>query len=157
MAAGHIPRMMYDLSKVGFKPVPESIIAITTCILLAQLAACATIVVSTAGTLNIQAEFLKALESYIMRHIKDFSADITRYQNILSNANSTLNFAIAPGFNLIPSDLSLKTDPMREYNNALLQAPPSAFELVANIKGIKKRDVGPVIPDPGDKKPDTGD
>ena len=40
---------------------------------------------------------------------------------------------------------------MSEYNNALPKASPSVFGLVANINGIKKRDVGPVTPDPGDK------
>ena len=44
---------------------------------------------------------------------------------------------------------------MREYNSSLLQAPPCAFGLVANINWIKKRDLGPVTPDLGDKKPDT--
>ena len=126
--------MMYGLSKAGFKTISESIRAYTTCILSAQLAAHAIIVGSTASALGAQAEFLKALESYIMRP-KDIGADITHCQNILSDANSTLNFPLAPGLYLILSDLSLKTDLMREYNNALLQAPPSAFGLVGKSMG----------------------
>ena len=87
---------------------------------------------------------------------KDFGAEITRYQNISSNANCSFNFALASGLYLIPIDLALRTGPMLEYNYALTQAPPIPFGLVADINGIKKKDVGPVTPNPGDKKPDTG-
>ena len=82
---------MAGLSKTGFKAISESLRAYTTCILAAQLAAQATIVGSIASAFDAQVEFLKALESYIMRP-KDFGAEITRSQNILSNANSSFNF-----------------------------------------------------------------
>ena len=91
---------------------------------------------------------------------KDCCAYNRCYQNISSNANGALNFDLAPGFCLTPSDLALNTDPMRGYNNELLEAQPSAFGLVAGINRIKKKDVGPVNPDPANKeliKPDTCD
>ena len=58
--------------------------------------------------LDAQAEFVNALETHIKRTI-DLSADIARYQSILSNASSHLNFAFAPGLYLIPQDLALIT------------------------------------------------
>ena len=63
-AIGHIPKLMYGLSKVGFKAIFESITAYATCILTAQLASRETIVSSTACVLDAEAEFLNTLESY---------------------------------------------------------------------------------------------
>ena len=96
---------------------------------------------------------------------KGFCVDIKQYQNILSNANSTLNFDLAPGLYLNPSDLTLKPDLMREYNIDLLQTPASAFGLVVGINGINKKVEGPLTPNldvknpikAGDKKPDNSD
>ena len=59
---------------------------------------------------------------------------------------------------MIPNEL--KTDLMQEYIKELIQAPPFAFSLVAGINQIKKKGVGPVTPNPGNKnpiKPNTGD
>ena len=46
---------------------------------------------------------------------------------------------------------------MQEYSNELLEAPLSAFGLPSGINRSKKRDVGLVTPDPGDKNPIKSD
>ena len=135
--AGQISELTDGLTAAGLKAISEPIHAYTICVLLAQLSSRSTIVGTNASTLDAQPEIVNTVEVHIKRPI-DLSADIARYQSILSNASSHLNFALAPGLYLIPQDLALKTDSTFEYNNKLLQAPPSAFGTV-EINSVKKR------------------
>ena len=113
---GQVLELTDGLTAAGFKAISNSIYAYTICVLSAQLSARSTIVGNSAVALDGQAEFVNALETHIKSPI-DLSADIARFQSILSNASSHLNFALGPGLYLMPQDLALETDSTLECNN----------------------------------------
>ena len=92
-AAGEVSELTNGLIAAGFEAISESIRAYTVCVLPAQLFARITMVGNTSATLDAQAEFVNALKTVKNKSV-DLSADIGRYQNILSNVSSFLNFVV---------------------------------------------------------------
>ena len=66
---GQIPELTDSLTAAGLKAISEPICAYTVCVLSAQLSAWSTIVGTNTAALDVQAEFVNALEAHLKRPI----------------------------------------------------------------------------------------
>ena len=73
-----------------------------------------------------------------------------RYQNAIQNAKLKLDFAIAPGLWLIPSNLIINTESVVGYNNNLKSVTSNMKFGINNLVNGEKKKVG--IDNDGKKK-----
>ena len=109
----------------------ESIEAYAYLILSSQASARSHIVGSTASALTAQKAFLNNFKN-IVNHKVDICEDIKRYQDTLSYASSKVDYSVAEGVYMLPSDMNLKIKSRTAgYNNEIL-VTDSGFSLGKN-------------------------
>ena len=124
-------------TKQGLYMISESVMMYVYLILSSQASSRSNIIGNKANALTTQQVFLNTFEDIINRET-DIQSDIKRYQDVLNNANSEVNFSVGEGLYMLPSDMTLKLDKIRDYNNKILIAKPGYSVGVNNVNKIFK-------------------
>ena len=124
-------------TKQGLYMISESVMMYVYLILSSQASSRSNIIGNKANALTTQQVFLIHFEDIINRET-DIQSDIKRYQDVLNNANSEVNFSVGENLYMLPSDMSLKLDKIRDYNNKILIAKPGYSVGVNNVNKIVK-------------------
>ena len=131
------------LTKQGLTMLGESIRVYVDCLLTAQSSVRTSITGSSARNFEAQDLFVTGIEDYV----KDdtlLHEDIKRYQEILSNAKSAVDFSIGKGIYMLPSDLTLKeVVEQKTFNDKLRVGKEKRIGVVkpVNIKHVSKKPV----------------
>ena len=83
---------------------------------------------------------LKLFEESVIE--EDISKSVQRYQLSIQEAKLRLNFAIAPGIWLMPSNLIINTESVIGYNNFLLKANSKMIFGENNLLNKSEKNVG---------------
>ena len=105
------------LTRQGVEMVSESIRVYVYCLLTAQSSTRSNIIGNTAPNFEAQKLFSKEIEDFVKRDMF-LHTDIRRYQSILSNARSSVDYSLGEGIYMFPSDL-LKVAKKQGYNDKL--------------------------------------
>ena len=107
------------LHKKGTEKKSRSVRAYVSLVLTSQVQARSTIVGNSAPTVNPQQAFKGMFRALIN---KDYSVgtDIERYQGLLEHALSKVDFSVAIGIYMLPSNLNLSIGKTKGYNNKIL-------------------------------------
>ena len=124
-------------TKQGLYMISESVMMYVYLILSSQASSRSNIIGNKANALTTQQVFLNTFEDIINRET-DIQSDIKRYQDVLNNANSEVNFSVGENLYMLLSDMSLKLDKIRDYNNKILIAKPGYSVGVNNVNKIVK-------------------
>jgi hypothetical protein len=108
------------LTKVGLGRINRSIEAYAYCVLGSQVNTRSAIVGNGGGSVETQQEFLTLFESTIIEN--NISKGVQRYQLAVQKSRARLDFAIAPGCWLLPSNLIINIHSTAGYNNMLQRA-----------------------------------
>ena len=108
----------------------ESVRAYAYCLLSAQSNARSSIVGSGGKALDAQRIFLTLFEQVITSE-SSRSVEIERFQNVLKYARSKVDFNVAEGVYMLPSNMDLKIDNIENFNNKILVSK-SGFKLGKN-------------------------
>ena len=97
----------------------ESIRVYTYCLLSAQSSTRSSIIGSSGPNFEAQKLFAKELEDFVKRDML-LHEDIKRYEAVLSNARSSVDFSVGKGIYMLPSDLRLKVpEKQSSFNDKL--------------------------------------
>ena len=110
-----------NLTPAGIIRLNDSIRTFVYCILGAQAETRSAIIGSFGTELDARKQFLKLFEDSINQHA-DIPTSISRYQKALTDTHSRVDYVIAPGLYIIPSDMILKIGSIKNYNNNILIA-----------------------------------
>lgn len=108
------------ITRAGLGRSNRSVEAFVYCVLGAQVNVRSSIVGTSGGSEEAKQEFIKLFESAVIE--EDISQSVQRYQLSVQEAKLRLDFAIAPGIWLMPSNLIINTSSVVGYNNELLRA-----------------------------------
>jgi len=139
------------LTKPGLSRLNQSIEAFVYCLLGSQVDTRSSIIGSSSGSaIETQTVFLQLFESLIVE--RDISKSIQRYQMAVQEAKQKLDFAIAPGLWLLPSNMIINTQSVIGFNNKLQKATADMkFGLNSELNSETKN---VVIHNMGDSKTD---
>ena len=101
----------------------ESVRAYAYLILYAQANARSSIIGNNSQALDAQNIFLNSFESLIDNQVSIVD-DIKRFQNVLQHARSKVDYAVAEGVYMIPSDMKLRINKIEFFNNKILVSKP---------------------------------
>ena len=124
-------------TKQGLYMISESVMMYVYLILSSQASSRSNIIGNKANALTTQQVFLNTFEDIINRET-DIQSDIKRYQDVLNNANSEVNFSVGEGLYMLPNDMNLKIGKIANYNNKILIAKPGYSVGVNNVNKIIK-------------------
>ena len=122
------------LTRPGVERLDDSIQTYVWAVLTAQVQI-RTGILGTGAAFRAQTQFQKNVETAITSPV-DAQAEITRYQDVVQNARSEINFSFGEGLVMAPSDLLLRIGKIVGYNNNIIIAT-SAQHLGLN-KGLNK-------------------
>ena len=114
----------HGLTREGMEMFGASIRIYVYCLLSAQATTRANIIGNTTPNFESQKTFVALIEDFIERDTL-LSEDIARYENILSNARSSVDYSLGEGLYMIPSDLQLKIPTKKTFNDKLKITPAS--------------------------------
>ena len=106
------------LTRQGVEMLSESIRVYVYCLLTAQSSTRSNIIGNTAPNFEAQKLFSKEVEDFVKRDVL-LHEDIRRYEDILSNARSSVEYSLGEGIYMLPSDLQLKVGVKRGYSDKL--------------------------------------
>ena len=135
---------------VNLARINRSIEAYVYCVLGAQVDTRSPIIAAGGASRETQQQFLVLFESAVIEN--DIAKSIQRYQFAVQEAKVRLDYAIAPGCWLMPSDLVINTHAVAGYNNVLQKATEVMKFGINDINGDLKRPV-PDFDTPPKKKP----
>ena len=118
-----ISETSHGFTKQGLYMISESVMMYVYLILASQASSRSTLIGNNANALTTQQVFINTFENIINRET-DIQSDIKRYQDVLNNANSEVNFSVGDGIYMMPSDMNLKIGKVFNYNNKILIAKP---------------------------------
>ena len=95
------------LTREGVEMLSESVRVYVYCLLTAQSSTRSNIIGDTSPNFEAQKLFAKEVEDFVKRDML-LHEDISRYQSILSNARSSVDYSLGKGIYMFPSDLQLK-------------------------------------------------
>ncbi len=116
------PKKGEGLTEAGMGRLGRSIEAFVYCVLGAQAKARSTIVGTSSSAVNARQMFPRLLEEAIT--VSDIPTAMRNYQQALADVNARLDFAVAPGLLLLPSQLVLNMGSVVRYNNEIQIASP---------------------------------
>ena len=93
--------------------------------------------------------FLNTFENIVNRRV-NIPEDIRRFQNTLQYARSKVDYVISEFVYMLPSDMNLRIENVRNYNNKILISSPS-FKIGTNVKislNVKSKEVEMVRTEP---------
>ena len=111
------------LTRVGIQKLSESIRAYAYLILYAQATARSSIIGNNSQAVDAQQIFVNTFE-YLIDEEVSIVDDIKRFQNVLQHARSKVDYSIAEGVYMIPSDLNLRMNRIEFFNNKILVSEP---------------------------------
>ena len=106
-----------------------------------------------ARNLDAQQTFLNTFENIVNRRV-NIPEDIRRFQKTLQYARSKVDYVIGEFIYMLPSNMNLRIENIRNYNNKILISSPS-FKIGTNLKinlDVKSKEVEMVKAEP-DVKP----
>ena len=106
------------LTRQGLEMLSESIRVYVYCLLTAQSSVRSNIIGNTSPNFEAQELFSKEVEDFIQRDML-LHEDIQRYENVLSNARSSVDYSLGEGIYMLPSDLQLRVGVKRGYSDKL--------------------------------------
>ena len=95
------------LTQEGVEMLSETVRVYVYCLLSAQSSTRSNIIGNTGPNFEAQKMFTREVEDLIKRDVL-LHEDIQRYENILMNARSPVNFSLGKSVYMLPSDLQLK-------------------------------------------------
>ena len=116
-------RHLKGLTRIGVNKFSESVRAYAYLILYAQANARSIIIGNNSQALDAQSIFHNSFESLIDNQVTIVD-DIKRFQNVLQHARSKVDFVVAEGVYMIPSDLKLRIKKIEFFNNKILISKP---------------------------------
>ena len=106
-------------TRKGIEKISRLVRAYVYLVLTSQVQARSSIVGNSAPAVDAQQVFKSTLKALIN---EDYSIaiDIERYQGVLEDALSKVDFSVRIGIHVLPSDLNLNIGKMKGYNNKIL-------------------------------------
>ena len=123
---------MDGLTTLGLQKLSESVRDYAYLILTSQTSTRGPIVGHEARNLDAQCTFLNTFENIVNRRV-NIPEDIRRFQKTLQYARSKVDYAIGKFVYMLPSDMNLRIENVRNYNNKILISSPS-FKTGTNVK-----------------------
>ena len=96
----------HGLTRIGIEKLSESVRMYAYLILSSQANARSSIIGNNSKAIDAQHIFLKSFEELIIKPVET-SNEIARFQNVLKYARSKVDFNVAEGVYMIPSDMNL--------------------------------------------------
>ena len=106
------------LTRQGVEMLSESIRVYVYCLLSAQSSVRSNVIGNTGPNFEAQKLFAKQVEDFVKRDML-LHEDVRRYEAILSNARSAVNFSLGEGIYMMPSDLQLKVVKKQGFSDKL--------------------------------------
>ena len=106
------------LTRQGVEMLSESIRVYVYCLLTAQSSTRSNIIGNTSQNFEAQKLFGKEVEDFVKKDTL-LHEDIRRYEGILSNARSSVDFSLGSGVYMLPSDLQLKVTIKKGFSDKL--------------------------------------
>ena len=133
----------HGFTKAGLEKISESIRAYTYLVLTSQAGARHRILGNDAEAIVAQRLFHDNLEDVINKAVS-LQDDVTRYQNTLKYARSSLDYSVDKGLYMLPSDMLLKplNQVIEGYNNKIV-INTSGLNLGKTVKQISKSKAEP--------------
>ena len=133
----------HGFTKAGLEKISESIRAYTYLVLTSQAGARHRILGNDAEAIVAQRLFHDNLEDVINKAVS-LQDDVTRYQNTLKYARSSLDYSVGKGLYMLPSDMLLKplNQVIEGYNNKIV-INTSGLNLGKTVKQISKSKAEP--------------
>ena len=110
-----VPNYLQGITHAGLARINQLIEAYCYCILGAQARTRSTIHGVSGGAIETQREFLDRIEDSIV--LKNISDSIQRYQEVIADTKTCLDFAVAQGVWLMPSRMVINMESIVGYNN----------------------------------------
>ena len=133
----------HGFTKAGLEKISESIRAYTYLVLTSQAGARHRILGNDAEAIVAQRLFHDNLEDVINKAVS-LQDDVTRYQNTLKYARSSLDYSVGKGLYMLPSDMLLKplNQVIEGYNDKIV-INTSGLNLGKTVKQISKSKAEP--------------
>ena len=106
------------LTRQGVEMLSESIRVYVYCLLTAQSSTRSNIIGNTSPNFEAQKLFGKEVEDFVKRNML-LHEDIRRYESVLSNARSPVDYSLGEGIYMLPSDLQLKVSVKKGFTDKL--------------------------------------
>ena len=119
------------LTTLGLQKLSETVRDYTYLILTSQTSTRGPIIGHEARNLDAQQTFLNIFENIVNRKV-NIPEDIRRFQKTLQYARSKVDYVIGEFIYMLPSDMNLRIENVRNYNNKILISSPS-FKIGTNI------------------------
>ena len=113
-------RESYGLTMAGKGRLNRSIEAFVYCVLGAQVNMRSSITGQSGSAQEVKQELINLFEKAIIE--EELSVSAQRYQTAIQSSRAKLDFALAPGLWLLPSDLEINLTRKVGYNNFLRKA-----------------------------------
>ena len=120
------------LTTLGLQKLSESVRDYAYLILTSQTSTRGPIIGHEARNLDAQRTFLNTLENIVNRRV-NIPEDIRRFQKTLQYARSKVDYVISEFIYMLPSDMNLRIENIRNYNNKILISSPS-FKIGTIVK-----------------------
>ena len=130
------------LTMLGLQKLSESVRDYAYLILTSQTSTRGPIVGHEARNLDAQRTFLNTFENIINRRV-NIPEDIRRFEKTLQYARSKEDYAVGEFIYMLPSDMILRIENVRNYNNKILISSIS-FKIGTNVKinlDVKSKEV----------------
>ena len=130
------------LTTLGLQKLSESVRDYAYLTLTSQTSTRGPIVGHEARNLDAQRMFINTFENIVNRRV-NIPEDIRRFQKTLQYARSKVDYAISEFVYMLPSDMNLRIENVRNYNNKILISSPS-FKIGTNVKvnlDVKSKEV----------------
>ena len=127
-------RESYGLTMAGKGRLNRSIGAFVYCVLGAQVNMRSSITGQSGSAQEVKQELINLFEKAIIE--EELSVSAQRYQTAIQSSRAKLDFALAPGLWLLPSDLEINLTRKVGYNNVLQKATEHMKLGVNNVNAL---------------------
>ena len=137
------------LTILGLQKLSETVRDYAYLILTSQTSTRGPIIGHEARNLDAQRTFLNTFENIVNRRV-NIPEDIRRFQKTLQYARSKVDYVIGEFIYMLPSNMNLWIDKVKDYNNKILISS-SSFKIGTNLKinlDVKSKEVEMVKSEP---------
>ena len=136
-------RESYGLTMAGKGRLNRSIEAFVYCVLGAQVNMRSSITGQSGSAQEVKQELINLFEKAIIE--EELSVSAQRYQTAIQSSRAKLDFALAPGLWLLPSNLEINLTRKVGYNNFLLKA---TSKMKLGVNDVNRLPAGDATPSP---------
>ena len=137
-------RESYGLTMAGKGRLNRSIEAFVYCVLGAQVNMRSSITGQSGSAQEVKQELINLFEKAIIE--EELSVSAQRYQTAIQSSRAKLDFALAPGLWLLPSDLEINLTRKVGYNNFLQKATEHMKLGVNDVNALAPAEHSPRLP-----------